>query len=629
MLNTFRTFSHGIGAKILLAVLVVAFAIWGVGDFTGKPKQNAAVATVGSASIHYKDFQQALRAEIEQMRQMMGDRYSPELLQAMQPERRVIQSMTQKLLLKQEAKELGIVPSDADVAQYIRTIPAFQNSKGKLDKDAFAAFLRNRNLSEKAYVDSVRDEIASRLLIETIASGAVKPFDIAAETLAAAKEEQRMAMIYAFTDAVVGTIAPPAKEALDAFYEQHKSEFSIPEMRRASYVVLRPEDAHAEVKITEDDLLASYKERIDEFKRPERRLVDQLLYTGEADAKAASTLLKAGKSFEQVAATTAITNKGNLSLGKIERSGVLEAAADAVFTAEAGQVTAPIQSPFGWHIFRVKEVVASGVAPLADVRATIERDLKQRLLDEQQNRLSNTLEDALAGGATLAEAARELGLKVQQAGPFTAQGKTPDGNEAKLPQLDNFLKTVFSTEEKTASLLTRSAGGAFYVVFVDAVIHERAQPLDDVRGAVVAAWQKQERADAFNKMAQDIAAKMSDKNTRSALIAKHGLKLVYSGAIKRSTDKVGGMALPATLVEDIFSRAPGDSTPASASGNQYMVAVAGDRVKDAAPGKDALAAARTAMQNDMQNERLMEYLLYLESKHPVSVNEAMLEPSKE
>lgn len=630
MLSSFRSFNSGIGAKLLLAVLIVAFAIWGVGDIATSPSRNTNVATVGRIHISQETFQRALRNELEQMRQMLGDRYSPEIVKAFHPERKVIQSLTQQALIQQEAETLGLVPSDADVARRIRKASAFQDNKGNFDKNAFERFLRTRNLSEQAYVSRLRQDIASNLLLSTVASVPVKPFDIAAKTLASAREEQRMTTLYTFSDAVVGPIAAPDQSTLDAFYSTHTREFSAPELRSVSYIAIRPEDVQSKVKVTEDDLLNAYKERIDEFKRPERRLVEQLLYATEMDAQAAYDALKSGKSFEAIAKSTNITNKGSLSLGKVERSAVLENAADSVFSTEPGQFTTPIKSLFGWHVFRVREVEAAGVVPLSEVRHVIERDVKQRIIDEEQNALVNALEDTLAGGATLDVAAKELKLKKESFGPVTQSGKTPGGTTAKLPELHAFLEIIFKTEANTSSSLVRSPGGIFYVVHVDLVTPERERPLAEVREAVVAAWKKDEQAKRFQDMAQDISVKMADTTSRAQIISRYALRAAYHGPLKRTTDKVGGLDLPSALVNSVFTKKPNESTNSYALPNgHHAVAVVGNRIETTNISDAQIQEIRTTAEQNARNEIIDSYLAYLEKKYTVSVNEKLLISSEQ
>src|SRR6185436_1324462 len=107
----------------LLTLLIISFAIWGVGDMTRVSGRNSAVATVGGSTITQEAFGRALKVETENLRQMLGERYSPELMKTIHPERRVLGSLINQKLLAQESESLGLIPGDADVARTIRNNP--------------------------------------------------------------------------------------------------------------------------------------------------------------------------------------------------------------------------------------------------------------------------------------------------------------------------------------------------------------------------------------------------------------------------------------------------------------------------------------------------------------------------
>src|SRR5262249_37351038 len=153
-------------------------------------------------------------------------------------------------------------------------------------------------------------------------------------------------------------------------------------------------------------------------------------------------------------ASADILNKDSVSMGKIQSSGLFEAAAGPVFTLKEGGVTDPIQSPFGWHIFRVTAIYPASTASFDEMRPTLEKDLKQHAGDDALNKLANTLEDDLAGGNGLQNTARELGLKVTTLPAINRQGETAEGGKPQaVPSFDKFIDTVFKTDEKTDSPL--------------------------------------------------------------------------------------------------------------------------------------------------------------------------------
>jgi peptidyl-prolyl cis-trans isomerase D len=628
MLDSFRSLAGSLPAKILLLFLVLSFGVWGVGDMVRSQGRNSAIATVGGTSISANEFARALHRESENMRNMLGSRYSPDLIKSLNLPQQVLQKLISRILIAKESESLGLVPSDAEIVKHIRSNSAFQDSKGNFDKALFDAMLKNLGTTEKTYVQQMREDMASSLLLDTLRSAAPVS-DMAVHTLYDLQEEQRAAAVYTIMPSLVANVPSPTDAQLQVYYDTHKNEFTAPEYRTVSYTIISPTDVQPTASA--DELKAAYKDRIDEFKHPERRTVEQLLYASEDKAKAAEEMLKAGKSFADVAKQTEITNKSAISLGKVERHAIPPDAADAVFSLPAGGHTNPIPSPFGWHIFGVTAIEPPSVSPFDEVRPQLEKDLKARNASEGLSKLANKLEDTLAGGATLKEAAQELKLKMVNLSAMDRQGVSPDGNKLKdIPTLDKFLDTAFKTDDKSESSLITSKGDMYYVVRVDNVTPEHVRPLEEVKGLVIASWQKEERLKELAQLAKDIASAFPDPAKRGEVMAKYDLRPV-TDIIKRGGPEAQKLGLPPALVDDIFRHKMQESTGAyNQSNGNYMIAVVSNIIPAQSPDKDpklkeALTDIRSELLETSQNEILEQYARYLADKYGVSINEAALE----
>lgn len=631
MLNSFRSFAGSFSAKLLLVLLILSFAVWGVGDMV-QPATRSDVASVGGESISVPEFQKELRRESEAMRRALGDQFSPEMLKELQLPEQVLQRMIHQALLAQESTARGLVPPDAAVVRRLRTTPAFQDKNGNFDKALFEAMLKNSGVSEKNYVEQLRREMGADLLINTLLS-ATPVSDVAARTLLAAREEQRALTLYRLSPSLAGDVEAPDEAQLKAYYQEHGPEFTAPEYRNLSYVVLTSEEALATASVSEEQVKAAYEERVEEFRRPERRNVEQLLYSSQDKAIKALAMLKSGRGFAEVAKATAVLNN-TLSLGEIDRGSIIENAAEKVFSLPEGGISEPIQSPFGWHIFRVTKIIPPSTAPFKEVQAQLEKDVKRRAADEILNTKANQLEDALAGGATLHEAAKEQGLKVHSLGPINREGQLADGSKPRnfpppsLSDAEKFLEAAFNTEEKAESPLLTARGGIYYIVRVDSVTPERLRALDEVRGLVVAGWQKQERQRRLAELAQKIGQQFGKSDTRGAIISRYGFEPLDYVTVKQNSRVARDIPLPPDLVAEAFTLSPGSGTGAYLmQGGDYLLAVVNKIIPAPFPAKDAadLAEMRSALATAMRSEILGQYMRHLMQKYPVTVNEAALE----
>ncbi len=530
MLNQMRSGAGNIAAKILLALLILSFALWGVGDMIAHPSSNANLATVDGTAISAQSYAATLARENERIKQSMGTNYSPELLAGMNIPGMVLERQINRALLRQETQDLGLFPSDLDITARIAKTPAFQQN-GRFSKPAFLDTLRRNNMSESMFVEQLRQDMAINLLLQSMASLPPVP-EIAVRVIDAALAEQRSATLYTLPVASL-PVAAPEEADLATYHKDHASEFSEHEYRDISYIVIHPADLSKNHKVSDDDLRKAYNERIDEFKRPEHRQIEQLLYASEDEAKKAADMLDAGKSAADVAKATDALNKKAVSLGDKAESDIIDEAASAVFALKEGEHTAPIKSSFGWHLFRVGKIMDGSTIPFDEARARLEKDAEHDTGDNAINDLSNQLTDALAGGNSMQEAAKELGLSVQTIGSIDATGTTKDGSAKTLPELDNFLPTAFKLDDKGASGLLTSKGNVYYMLHVDRVIPSRVKALDEVKSAVIDGWKKEMRNQKAGELAVELASKLKDTSTRSAIVNEYNLHVSSLAPVKQ------------------------------------------------------------------------------------------------
>jgi peptidyl-prolyl cis-trans isomerase D len=618
----FQTGIGGWAVKILLGLLILSFAIWGVEDMLFKQARNVDVAKVGDVTITTQMLGQAVRREEENLRASLGNQYSHELMQKLNLEEQVLDKLINRNLIQTESFKLALTPSDQDILEQIRNNPVFQGASGTFDKEQFLAVLRRNNLNEKSYVEQLRQSMASNMLMDTI--GRVKISDSEIIALYRALQEARSGKLYTLSQQAVDADTPD-DTALEAFHRENSSAFTLPEYRSASYVVIKGEDIKKSLDIRESDLEAVYQERIEEFKRGEQRNIQQLLFDNEASADKASEMLAAGKSLDQVAKESGAQGKKPISMGLIEQSKMIAEAADEVFDLEVGKFSQPIKSAFGWHIFYVSAIEPPRTLAFAEVKQSLETDAKHYAADRALTKLTNQIEDALASGSSLAEVAKEVGLEVKTLASVDKNGKTPAGVVAKdLPDLDKFLDILFATDEKTDSGVKSSKGGNFYLLRTESVTPEHVQPLADVKARVIEAVKAQNRRQKLAALANEISSQFTDSNARAGLITKYRLKETGFSNVKRSDEKP---TVPDALLSELFDKRIGESTSmAPSESGDYVLAMVKDITpSNATPSAESLAELRRSIEESTGNEMMKQYMDYLKTKHGVTVNQTALE----
>ncbi len=630
MLTEFRSHARNIGSKILMALLVLTFGIWGIEDILGKTGSHSVVAEVGDIKISTADYQRSLYNETERLKQSLGNQFSPELMKNMGLGSYVIQQMINNNLLVLEGRKIGLRVSDGDVVAAIHKNPAFFNKNGKFDKQVFEKMLNSSSISEKSYIQKLRNDMVVDILVSGITSTISTPKNLP-ETLLASRLEKRNVELYSIPESLIKNVAVPSEEQLKEYYDTHIAEFTVPEYRTLNYVEITDEDAKKSVHNSGNSdkdkrIEEAYNDRIAEFKKPERRKIEQLLFASEEEAKKAREDIKSGKTFEQIGKDSKILNSKTIILGLVEKNNIPEEAAETVFSLSKGAVSEPIKTPFGWHIFNVQEIVPPSTLSLGEVRQQLEKDIEAQANENILTDFTNKLEDAIAGGSNLNEVAKEFNLKIVTLPALNKQGLGTDGkSEQKLPEVEKFLDTAFKTDEKSESPIISAKNGNNYIIRVENINHEHSQPFSDVKAKVTAGWILQEKQKQLAEIAQKISVGFRTKENREKTIKEYSLSVsdVFTVSQKRDDSQ----KLPSYITKEVFSTPVGSATDAFEKQNAdgYAVVVVKEIISVSQNANDAkyltdIANIGVEYNNNAQNEIMEQYLKDLAVKYSVSIN---------
>ena len=619
MLQFIRSQVAGIFAKVLFFLLIASFAVWGIGDIFTGDRGGQAVIEVDDVRItgveveaQYRRARNAMSLPVD-----LPDGLIDTVID------QVVEGMVEESLFAAEANALGITVSDAMIAARIRETPAFRDQLGNFDPNAFQRALLNANLSEEGFVTILRTEMLRQQLAEAVLAGVRVPSPVT-QALYAFRTEKRRAKATLIKTADQKVSAPTPGE-LDRFYSDRKVDFKAPEYRALTYLVLAPEDLADEIGVGAAAVEEEYQTRLDEFTTRARRTVEQALFDDQATANKVAAKIAEGVAF--AAAVKAVTAGATevLSLGQVVAQDLPESAQAPVFALTAGTVSAPIESAFGWHLFNVLEASEGSVKPLAEVRDQLKRDVQMARALDALFEMANGLEDLLAGGATVEEAARELNLAPSKINAVDAQGGLPVGAGGTAPTLGSqFLATAFQTEVGAQSDLIEDAGNRYFILRVDGVTPAAVQPLAVVKSEVTAAWRAESQRQAAEAIAARVEKAIAGGQDFDAAAAAENLSVTKITEFARTGEGLPS-GLPADFAEVVFELT-GDALGQSADDAQVAV-VQLTGVVPAAPEKnqEAVDALAEQLTGEVARDALELFIAGLRQSRDVSIDRAAID----
>jgi peptidyl-prolyl cis-trans isomerase D len=619
MLEAIRKQTGGIVVKALLGLLILSFAIWGIGDIGMGGGSSTVAATVGNKEISSYRLQDEVQRRLREFRQLTGQNFTEEQAQSMGIVRATLDQLVDSTLMSQGATKLGLTVSDQQVADAIRESNQFKGALGNFDRQRFMQSLSSLGMSEAGYVQLLREDIARNQMISSLASGVVAPKRLT-DDLYRYRQEKRTVETIRIPNSAATNLPKPDEAALVKLHKEKAARFTAPEYRALTVINMTADDLVKEVSVSEEEIKASFDQRVHEFTVAEERDVLQMVFSDQATAKKAHKMLSEGRPFEDVGKEVAGQDKDTLGLGFMTKDQMIPELADAAFTAEKGKSSAPVKSPLGWHIVQVKDIKEGRSKTLAELRDLLKAHVaKDKAIDGLFN-LSNRVEDELGGGATLQEAADRLGLKLVKVASVDRTGADASGKAVPGLPKGEFLNIAFSTQSGEDSQMTEAGAEGYFVLRVDGVTPAALKPLETVRKDVIMAWNEIRRADGARKAAEQMAKDIKGTGSNMAELAKHnGFEYKEVKDFLRNQGR-GPAALPPVLTGKVFDMVPGEST-FSRDGNGYIVA----RLKTVTPAvlgadKDAHSGLSNALVEGMRRDLLRQLSNGLRKSFGVTIN---------
>ncbi len=624
MLRSLRQTTGSWVVKIFLGIVMLSFAVWGVGDIL-RGGGNQSVAVVGDVGIGAQELSNSYQREYQRLSNRFGGRLSSEDARSLGLVNATLERLIGQTLIQQAAAELGLTASDAVIAADIRANPAFRNSVGQFDPAVFEQTLASNGFSEASFVAATRRDIARDQLLRAVAANTRAP-DVLVDRFFRYRGEQRVAQLVIVPTGSTRDVAEPDDATLQEYYRQNETDYTAPELRAVTYFTLRPQDLVAEVAVTDEEIAEEYDIRRDEFVTLERREIEQLLYEDEKAAQAAYDRIGRGDDLAVIAQDTKSLTAGAVSLGLITKSRLPNEAREAVFALAEGQISRPTKSAFGWHVFRVVKVEPGSTKSLEDVREQLRNDIALRGAQDVLFDIANRIEDEFAGGASVVEAANRMSIAITRADAVDAAGRDANGNAiTTLPQIGDFLPVVFATEVGAEPALHESETG-YFAFGVEEVIAPAIRPFASIRAKVRADWEAATRTDATQKTATEIADKVRSGTEIEGIAGQRGTRFKTTDPLTR--DSFGAdRNVSAELLTKLFDIAPGEITVAATPAQDGFVVAKLTEIR--AVGEKASAEVRTAVETAMRrsvtNDIVSAYRAALAEEYGVDVNQAAID----
>jgi peptidyl-prolyl cis-trans isomerase D len=546
MLQAIRDKTTGWIAYVIVFLICVPFALWGVNSYLGGGEATPP-ATVDGETISAQNFDTAYANYRRQLEQAFGGSIPDYFASEGVLKEQVLTQLIEASALSQYADRQYYRIGDIELNKLIRSIEAF-HTDGKFNPSIYQSQVASLGYSTAGFEREFRrsqsvEHLQTGLYSTAFTVGSVKN---QRTNLKNQTRKVRVLIRPAQNDKI--EIVQPE---IEQYYEHNKLRFMTTEQLRIDYIELSLDGIKTSLEVTDEQLLNRYDQSKNAYSTPEYRSASHILLKVKADASDEDSnairlnlielrnRIIQGGSFSDVAMGNS-EDPGSApsggSLGEIARGMMVEPFEDVLFEMAVGDLSDPVKTSFGWHLIRVDEVIDGQIKSFDTVRSELEDEIRTELAEGKIYDLSESLANlAYEQSDSLLPAAEALGLQLQTSDWFDIGSGQGIATESKI-------RITAFTDEVLAQGLNSEAIELSNdrVVFLRVNEHRPAaqKELSDVSEKINQIIRLEKGRDESQEVGKQVLTSLSSGQSLEDIAEDWGTSIVDNGFVGRDTIKL-------------------------------------------------------------------------------------------
>jgi len=525
--------AESIGGKIrngmvavLIGLLVVAFAVWGVNDvFT--QRAGSAVITLGDAEVSSQDFEDAFERELQTLNRDNDSSVTNKQAYAQGLHNRVLQNLVTDAVIGIDADELGVGVNRRVARDAVKQIDSFKNElTGEFSEDKLNNILAQNRITRAQFEEDIFRSLRRQQTVPAIIGGLEAPAEYATQRYNFITE-QRKAKILTLTADAVAAPAEPDDETLKSFIDQNGASYTASEYRRVVMLRLETFDLTPDMNVTDEELQAAFQYKIDlgEIGSPETRSLVQITATDEATAKDAAERLVRGEDPEAVASGLGLVAPQIYT--DVLKDGIFDPeTADAAYEMAEGEAKALLGSLGNWYAVGVTAITPAVRPDFDAAKDELSETLLTEKAAEQLYDITGDIEDAMVDGLTLEEISAKVGWPLSYYDFIDRSGRTRDNVRMSgfsvIPGIatdDILLREIFVSDLGFETDLFETSSSGYAAIRVDDIIDSTMREFEEVKERATTAWKQEQTDKALDELAAELAGKAQTGEALDAIAA--------------------------------------------------------------------------------------------------------------
>ena len=280
MLGAIRRKSKGWVAYLIIGLIVIPFALFGIQDYVSG-SSNASIASVDGEDIDLNLYYQELNSQQRNLQQQLGAQYSQEIDNVLKQS--LLDTMINEKLIENFANSLDMVTLDQEVRSVIQSNQAF-HLDGEFSEARYNQILKLNSYTSTAYeiaqsISLTRDQIKRNLRNSSFLSSVQTD-----QLNNLASQEREVSYIVLTTEKYEDQISVSQSEISD-YYNANKSNFLEGRKVKVDFVELSLDNIDEPEDADEETLQSLFDDNAELYTNPERRRAQHILVEDETISK--------------------------------------------------------------------------------------------------------------------------------------------------------------------------------------------------------------------------------------------------------------------------------------------------------------------------------------------------------
>ncbi|MDJ0880986.1 MAG: SurA N-terminal domain-containing protein [Gammaproteobacteria bacterium] len=544
MLQSIRDKTSGWIAYLIIGLISIPFALWGINSYLGGGEQQPA-AIVNGEEITQRQLDYAYARYRERLNSVFGGSLPAAFGDEIILKEQVLTQLIEERVLLEHIADQGFRVGDAKLFENIKAMAAFQEN-GVFNQQLYRDQLASQGYNPALFEQELRQSTEMQQLNQAINSTA---FSVPVQLQRYNELQNQARQLRILTIENAAETVAVTDEAITDYYNQQSSLFMEPDRVKVDYIELSLDSVKQAVELDEEQVLQRYEQFADQLTTPEYRTASHILISVSSDASqeqeieakdkisALKSRIQGGEDFAKLAKEFS-DDPGSAEeggdLGEVERGMMVKPFETALFNLQVDEVSEPVKTQFGWHLIKLHEIAGGDTPSFAMAKAEIEEELRTELAESQIYDLAENLANlGYEQPDSLLPAAEQLGLTINTSDWFSRNQGSGIAEDNKIRQVA-FSDDVLNQNRNSETLELEDNR----IVIMHLNSHKPAErkPLELVREEIATSLKNKEgRAQAMEKGKNLLKAIQQQGKSLDNIAEETGIAVVEVGYIQRTS----------------------------------------------------------------------------------------------